>query len=118
MAAKVKILEALADASAEDLAEIEAEIVKLEKRLASLKAAKSLVDVAINGKAKRDPVARKPRASQAGPGWPDKIVEYLRQHGPASVATIAASIGCSTATIYGAASKDRCVLRDGLLGLR
>jgi len=44
MTAKVKILEALADASAEDLAEIESEIVKLGRKLASLRAAKSLVD--------------------------------------------------------------------------
>lgn len=111
MAAKVKILEALADASAEDLAEIEAEIVKLEKKLASLRAAKSLVDVAINGKQKRAAQVRRPP-------WADKIMEFLRTNGPSAVRQVADSLGCSTAVIYASAPKEKCVLDGGLLRIR
>lgn len=116
---KVSILEALADADAADLEAIEKEILALEKKLAQLKAAKSLVDIAVNGPKAKVPVQRKRKADGAsGPTWADKIVEHLKEHGPSSVRQIVEALGCTPAVVYASAPKDRCQLRDGLMQLK
>ena len=102
-ASKIKILEALAEASADDLAEIEAEIVKLEAKLASLKAAKSLVDVAVNGprmKVKQVRAPRTPSAMVSGTTRSDadpatvasQVYDLIDSEGPLPIAVIAARL--------------------------
>lgn len=107
MAAKVKILEALADASAEDLAEIEAEIVKLERKLAGLRAAKSLVGLAVNG-----PPPKVVRGTNAAPRDEAKadtlasqVYDLIAKEGPLPIGTIASRLGKTPQGVALAASK-------------
>lgn len=96
-----KFIEALAAASAEDLAEIDAAIVATCRTLDGMKAARAVLVVKLNGRTKRkSPTPGAGSNGVARGSVRDKIALHLLHSGAASLPAIASAIGNEAKNLY------------------
>ena len=102
--AKIALLDAIQDATDADLEAIDQEITTLEKRLGSLRIARSLVSVQLHGppqKIKRAPGAKAPatRDEAGDDSLAAKIYDLIHAEGPLPANAIAQRLGKSPQAI-------------------
>lgn len=100
---KVSLLEAIQQASEEDLQEIRDRITKLERELQALRQAEKLLDTRLNGKRRRGKQSRSASpAAEAGGGkksanerLAEEVYDLITEAGPQTTASLAKRFGVS-----------------------
>lgn len=128
-----KLLEALAEATAEDLEKIDEQVEQLEteldelvaekrKRIDALKGARKVIDVAINGMPQRKKSQRKKATHRVAPSTgsdgsdkkiSDRIFEYVSANGPTPMDQLAELLGTSTRAVAVCAATCKVLFRNG-----